>query len=189
LENFSLKQFIEQAYDVKDYAFTGPTWLADVHFDVVARTPEGTQGSQVQPMMQSLLAERFGLKVHREPKSVSGYALVAGKKPPVLREMPAGGRSNTTAGNGKMDGTNVSMDGLADMLSRVVRQPVQNQTGLPGVMDVKLEWTPEQADPAAEGQGSIFTALQEQLGLKLQAQKITIDAVVVDHAERVPTEN
>jgi uncharacterized protein (TIGR03435 family) len=81
------------------------------------------------------------------------------------------------------------MEKLADILSRQIRQPVENRTGLTGVMDVKLEWTPDQADPSADGAGSIFTALQEQLGLKLQAQKISIDSIVVDHAERVPTEN
>jgi uncharacterized protein (TIGR03435 family) len=189
LENYSLKQLIQQAYDVQDYAFSGPDWLADERFDVVARTPEGTQGKQLEGMLQSLLAERFGVKVHREPKSISGYALAAGKKPPALHEQPAGAGSNTHYSNGKMEGTNVSMDGLADMLARILHQPVQNQTGVNGVFDLKLEWTPEQADPNAEGPGSIFTAIQEQVGLKLQAQKITIEGLVVDHAERVPTGN
>jgi uncharacterized protein (TIGR03435 family) len=189
LENYSLKQLIQQAYDVKDYAFTGPSWLEDTRFDIVARTPEATKGNQLQLMMQSLLAERFGLKVHREPKSVAGYALVAGKKPPVLHERAAGTGSNTNSNNGKMEGTNVSMDRLADILARMIRQPVQDQTGLAGVMDIKLEWTPDQADPTTDGPGSIFTALEEQVGFKLQAKKITIDALVVDHIERTPTDN
>jgi uncharacterized protein (TIGR03435 family) len=174
---------------VKDYSLTAPSWLADEHFDIVARAPEEATEKQLQAMMQALLRERFALAAHREPKSISGYALVAGKKPPVLHARPAGGGSNTNSTGGKMDGTNVSMDKLADLLSRFIRQPVQDQTGLSGVLDIHLEWTPEQADPTADGPGSIFTALQEQVGLKLQAQKITIDALVVDHIERVPTEN
>jgi uncharacterized protein (TIGR03435 family) len=187
-ENYSLRQLIQQAYDVKDYALSAPAWLADEHFDVVARAPEGNPSSSFLPMMQSLLKERFGLVVHHEPKLISGYALVAGKKPPVLHEKPAGAGSNTNSGGGKMNGTNVSMDKLADLLSRFIHEPVQDQTGLAGVMDIKLEWTPDQSD-TADGPGSIFTALQEQLGLKLQSQKITIDTLVVDHIERVPTEN
>jgi uncharacterized protein (TIGR03435 family) len=159
-----------------------------VRFDIVARAPEGTPGKQLNAMMQSLLAERFGLIAHREQKSIPGYALVAGKKPPVLHEQAPSTGSNTNSNNGKMNGTNVSMDKLADILSRQIHEPVQNQTGLTGVMDIKLEWTPDQSD-TADGPGSIFTALQEQLGLKLQAQKITIDTLVVDHIDRVPTEN
>jgi bla regulator protein BlaR1 len=188
-ENYSLRRLIQSAYDVKDYALSAPAWLADEHFDIVARTPEGGPGNQFPLMMQSLLAERFGLKVHKEPKSISGYALVAGKKPPVLHEKPAGAGSNTNSNGGKLVGTNVSMDRLADILSRFIREPVQDQTGLTGVMDVTLEWTPDQSDPTANGPGSIFTALQEQLGLKLQPEKITIDTLVVDHIDRVPTEN
>jgi uncharacterized protein (TIGR03435 family) len=187
LENYTLKQIILDAYSLKDYALTGPSWLNDVHFDVVAKVPEKAPSTEIPHMMRSMLAERFGLKVHREPKMISGYALVAGKKPPALH--PGGERSNSHSSNGKLEGTNVSMEKLADILSRQIRQPVENRTGLTGVMDVKLEWTPDQADPSADGAGSIFTALQEQLGLKLQAQKISIDSIVVDHAERVPTEN
>jgi uncharacterized protein (TIGR03435 family) len=187
-ENYSLRQLVKQAYDVKDYSLSAPAWLADVHFDIVARAPEGKPGISFLPMLQSLLKERFGLVVRHEPKLISGYALVAGKKPPVLHERPAGAGSNTNSNKGKLVGTNVSMDRLADILSSLIHEPVQDQTGLSGVMDIKLEWTPDQSD-TADGPGSIFTALQEQLGLKLQPQKITIDTLVVDHIDRVPTEN
>jgi len=188
LENYSLKELILDAYSIKDYALTAPSWLDDVRFDVAAKVPAKAASEQIPLMMHSMLAERFGLKVHREPKMISGYALVAGKKPPVLHESQRGG-SNTSSNNGKLTGTNVSMEWLADILSRLIRQPVQNQTGLTGVLDVNLTWTPDQADPTMDGPGSIFTALQEQLGLKLEAKKITIDTLVVDHVERAPTEN
>jgi uncharacterized protein (TIGR03435 family) len=94
-------------------------------------------------------------------------------------------------GPGKVKGTNVSMADLAGILSRHLNEPVQDQTGLRGVFDVNLEWMPElaQADAASDRLSSIFTAVQEQLGLKLQAQKVTVDVLVVDHAERNPTEN
>ena len=80
------------------------------------------------------------------------------------------------------------MADLAGLLSRELDQPVQDQTDLPGVFDVSLEWSPDPAQPD-ERASSLFTAIQEQLGLKLQAQKVTVDVLVVDHVERMPTEN
>jgi uncharacterized protein (TIGR03435 family) len=190
-ENVSLKQLIERAYGIADYSLSGPAWLGDARFDIAARQAAGTPKGQMLPMLRSLLTERFGLAVHREPKSLSGYALVLGKKPPTLHEKPADAGVHTTFGPGKLKGTNVSMADLASILSRQLNEPVQDQTGLPGVFDVTLEWMPElaQSDTASDRLSSIFTAVQEQLGLKLRAQKITVDVLVVDHAERVPTEN
>jgi uncharacterized protein (TIGR03435 family) len=190
-ENVSLKQLIERAYEVADYSLSGPTWLGDDKFDIAAKQPSGAPPGQMLAMLQSLLGDRFGLMVHRESRSLSGFALVAGKKPPTLHEKPAGAGTSTSGGRGTLKGTNISMAYLADFLSRTLDQPVQDQTGLPGVFDVSLEWNPglAQTDPASDRLSSIFTAVQEQLGLKLQAQKVTVDVLVVDHAERVPTEN
>ena len=187
-ENVSLKQLIERAYGVADYSLSGPAWLGDDKFDIAARQPDGAPKGQMRTMLQSLLAERFGLAAHFEHKSLSGYALVAGKKPPVLHDKPAGAGTNTNTGRGTIKGTNVSMADLAGLLSRQLDQPVQDQTGLPGVLDISLEWSPDPAQ-ADDRASSLFTAVQEQLGLKLQAQKVTVDVLVVDHVERVPTEN
>ncbi|HEY4360705.1 MAG TPA: TIGR03435 family protein [Bryobacteraceae bacterium] len=188
IDNDSLNQLIQEAYRVQDYAISAPAWLNDARFDIVAKIPEGVRSDGIPVMLQALLAERFGLKMHHEPKSISGYALVPGKKPPELHEPPPNAGSSSNSNNSKMQGTNISMDKLADMLTRQVREPVQNQTGLKGVFDMKLEWTINPDDPA-DTRTALLTALQEQLGLKLEARKITIDAVVVDHIERVPTEN
>jgi uncharacterized protein (TIGR03435 family) len=188
-ENVSLKRLIERAYGVADYTLSGPTWLGDDKFDIVASQPSGSTPGQMPTMLQSLLANRFGLMVHREPKSLPGYALVSGKKPPTLHEKPAGTGTSTSGGRGTLKGTNVSMAYLADFLSRELDQPVQDQTSLPGVFDVSLEWSPDQTNPASDRLPSIFTAVQEQLGLKLQAQKVIVDVLVIDRAERVPTEN
>jgi uncharacterized protein (TIGR03435 family) len=163
--------------------------LGDDKFDIAASQPSGSPPGQILTMLQALLADRFGLVVHREPKLLSGYALVPGKKPPTLHEKPSGAGTNTSGGRGTLKGTNISMAYLADFLSRELDQPVQDQTGLPGVFDVSLEWSPDQANPAPDRPSSIFTAVQEQLGLKLQPQKVTVNVLVVDHAERVPTEN
>ena len=159
-ENVSLKQLIERAYSVAEYSLSGPAWLGDDKFDIAARQPVAAPKAQLRQMLQALLAERFGLVVHRELKSLSGYALVAGKKPPTLHEKPPDTGSNTNSGRGTIKGTNVSMADLAGLLSRELDQPVQDQTGLPGVFDVSLEWSPDSAQPD-ERASSLFTAIQE----------------------------
>jgi|SRR5579872_560846 len=190
-ENVSLKLLIERAYGIADYSISGPAWLGDARFDITAKQASGTPIGQLPLMLQSLLKERFGLAVHREQKSISGYALGLGKKPPTLHPKPADGELHTSFGPGKLKGTDVSMADLASILSRQLNEPVQDQTRLPGVFDVTLEWNPElaQNDAPSDRLPSIFTAVQEQLGLKLQAQKIRVEVLVVDHVERVPTEN
>lgn len=190
-ENISLKQLIERAYGIADYSLSGPVWMGDTRFDIAARQAAGTPKGLMLAMLRSLLTERFRLAVHHEQKSIAGYALVPGKKPPTLHEKQADAGVHTTFGAGKLKGTNVSMADLAGILSRQLNEPVQDETGLPGVFDVDLEWMPElaQTDTASDRLPSIFTAVQEQLGLKLQAQKVKVDVLVVDHVERVPTED
>jgi len=117
-ENISLKQLIERAYGIADYSLSGPAWLRDARFDIAAKQAAGTPKGQMLPMLRSLLNERFGLVVHHEQKSISGYALVLGKKPPTLHEKPADAGVHTTFGSGKLKGTNVSIADLASILSR-----------------------------------------------------------------------
>jgi uncharacterized protein (TIGR03435 family) len=186
-ENVSLRQLIFRAYGVSGYSLSGPAWLGDDKFDISAKQPGGASRDQMQAMLRSLLAERFGLVAHFEQKSLSGYALVPGKKPPTLHDKPPNAGVNTHSGGGRLNATNVSMADLAGLLARQLDQPVQDQTGLAGVTDVTLEWSLD--GQAGERPSSILTAIQEQLGLKLEARKITVDVLVIDHVERVPTEN
>jgi uncharacterized protein (TIGR03435 family) len=187
-ENVTLRQLIERAYVVADDALFGPDWLGDNHFDVAAKIPADAPASQGRLMLQSLLAERFGLKVHRETRSVSGYAIIAGKNPPEMREKPAGVETKTNSGNGGLDGTNASMADLARLLAGRLGQSVQDQTGLKGVFDFNLEWSFDSARPE-DRVFTILTAVEQKLGLKLRAQKVSVEVLAVDHAERVPTEN
>jgi uncharacterized protein (TIGR03435 family) len=189
-QNVSLRQLIFRAYGVSGYSLIGPDWLGDDKFDIAAKQPGGAAQNEMRAMLRSLLADRFGLVAHFESKSLSGYALMAGKKPPTLHEKPANVGVNTHSGGGKLNATNVSMTDLAGLLSRQLDQPVQDQTGLPGVSDISLEWSPDGQVAAGEARpSSIFTAIQEQLGLKLQPEKVTVDVLVIDHVERVPAEN
>jgi uncharacterized protein (TIGR03435 family) len=136
-------------------------------------------------MLQALLSERFKLAIHRESKERTVYELVVGKNGPKLHEVEAGpGHSN--GGHGSLSAQKMSMSHLADSLSRIVDLPVLDMTGLKGAFDIELKWAPDGDD--ANGP-SIFTAVQEQLGLKLEQRKGPMEIIVVDHAERVPTEN
>jgi uncharacterized protein (TIGR03435 family) len=104
--------------------------------------------------------------------------------------MGDGNGAATNNGRGHIVATNASMDRFAEILSRQMDRPVVNQTGLQGVFNLTLQWTPDSARPANPQNGaategpSIFTAIQEQLGLRLRAQKVPVDVLVIDHAER-----
>ena len=189
MRNVPLKQCIERAYDIKDYALSGPDWLTSERYDIVAKPPSNTQVEQLQLMLRRLLAERFQLKVHRESKVVSAYALVAGKNGPKLQQVEASGGSHMNSSRGQMTAQKVSMSQLADFLARQLDRPVVDRTEIKGVFDLKLEWTEESQSTDGASGPSIFTAVQEQLGLRLQAQKLPVEILVVDNVEKVPTEN
>jgi uncharacterized protein (TIGR03435 family) len=199
MENYSLKQLIEAAYKVKDYSFAGPPWLDSQRFDIVAKLPAGANAARFPAMMQTLLRERFKLAIHRESRVMTALALVVDKNG--LRIKPVEpGEGVTTVGPTIVKASNVSMTQLADLLSSAIDRPVKDLTQLPGVYDIDLKWTPDDAPPVeAAGGGdrqsptgrapatSVFSAVQE-IGLKLQTRKLPIEVLVVDHAEK-PSEN
>ena len=195
IENAPLRKCIALAYDAnedRDDAIAGPDWLRFERYDIVAQFPPGTLLEQVRAMFQSLLADRFKLRMHTESRERPVYALVLGKKGPKLRESAPDARAefNTSAGHlAVRAGTTAA---LADRLSSAVFQldrPVLDRTGLEGAWDFTLDWIPESArDPDAAGP-SLFTALEEQLGLKIEAQKGRVEILVVDSIERRPTAN
>jgi uncharacterized protein (TIGR03435 family) len=206
-ENVTLWKCIAMAYGVsedKDYAISGPEWLKSEHYDIAAKFPANMprdpvqMRAQAQLMFQSLLAERFQLVVHRESKIVPGYALVAVKSGAKL-EAREPGPGSTQGRDGSFAAKNVSMPRFADFLARFAGRPVEDKTAVTGVFNLKLEWTPDdQSMPPPEGGErraesrsgpSLFTALQEQLGLKLESQKVSVGIIVVDHAEKVPAAN
>ncbi len=196
-QNVSLRKIILGAYDIpddRDYALVGPHWLATEHFDIQARFPPGTPIPQVRLMMQALLAERFKLELHHETRQLPSYALVAEKSGPKIHSVEVG-QPRTVSGPGRLQATRIPMQKLADLLARVMGQPVTDATGLTGVFDFILEWSPVASAESLAGVSdpatgpSIFTALQEQLGLKLERRKGPVDLLVVDRMEKLPTQN
>ena len=230
----TLKFLITMAYDVKDFQVSGgPSWVNTERYDIDAKEPdsiaqelEKLPREQREPlaesMLQSLLAERFQLKLTRGTKELPAYALVVAKNGPKLQAAkpldasvdgpnPPAGRPHgpmMRMGRGELTGQGVALTFLASMLSQQLGRTVLDKTGLKGNYDLTLKWTPEQGEgmmmagpgpggggpppdgaPPVEASGpSIFTALQEQLGLRLEATKAPAEVLTIDHVER-PSEN
>jgi len=196
IQNVSLKRLVSMAYgipDSREYLLSGPDWLDSVRFDISAKYPQETSDGDVLLMLQKLLGERFGLALHRETRQISGYALVIGKGGPKLHAAAKPGPFPMfRALPGHASGASASMSDFADRLSRApfqVDRPVVDLTGLTGRFDLTLEWSPVE-ESAENGTGpSLFTALEEQLGLRLEPRKMPLEVLVVDRANKVPAEN
>lgn len=189
---YGLVGLIMDAYGVRfDEISGGPSWMNTDRFDIEAvAAGEATPAkAQLKLMLQSLLTERFKLKVHRETRVMPMYALVVGKGGPKLtKSAPDAEPSLTSSGTRSTQLTVVKggMDQLATQLSSSpgVDRPVIDKTGLTGSYDYKLRWTFEVGTTTSDSDSvSIFTALQ-QLGLKLETQKAPFEVLVVDHAEK-----
>ena len=196
MSNQSLKRLVERAYGVKPFQVTCPGWMEDAHFDIAAKYPSDTKAEDRMPMLRTLLEDRFKLAVHRESKEMPGYSLIVAKSGFKLKPVDPGGRGSDTNGTGgrirTLTAQRTSMAQLADLLSRYLSQMVVNDTGLDGVYDFEFRWTNDDQNTGgkdADTVPSLFTAVEEALGLRLHAQKVPVEMIVVDHAERVPTEN
>jgi uncharacterized protein (TIGR03435 family) len=188
--NVTLKRCIMGAYGVgPNQIIGGPDWLDSDRFEITAKAQEPVGDGILTKMLQSLLVERFKLALHREMKPIDAYVLEVRNNGAKL-EKGDGTDATTNNGRGNIVATNASMDRFAEILSRQMDRPVVNQTGLQGVFNLTLKWTPDSPRPANPQNGlaiegpSIFTAIQEQLGLRLRAQKTPVEVLVIDHAEK-----
>jgi len=192
--NVPLKRLVERAYGVKPFQVTGPAWMENVRFDIAAKYPPDTQNDDRNLMLRSLLEERFHLGVHRESKLLPGYVLVVAKSGFKLKPVEGGGASTNEEGGlvRVMKVQNGSMELLADVASRILGVMVVDKTNIQGVYDFELRFVTEDRPPSgteADTTPTLFVALEQNLGVRLQVQKVPVDMVVVDRLERVPTEN
>ncbi|HXP87210.1 MAG TPA: M56 and DUF3738 domain-containing protein [Bryobacteraceae bacterium] len=204
--NATLQILIGFAYDVRPHQISGgPKWLASDNFNIEAQpdpdapiSPGPAGAPELRLMVQSLLADRFKLLVHRETKEEPVYALVLANGGPKLKEAEANAKiPGMRLGWGQLTGTAVPMSLVAQSLSLRLGRSVIDKTGLTGSYDFDLKWTPDPAQAAALGAPgpdaapppdpngpSIFTAVQEQLGLRLESTKGQVDILAIDHAEK-----
>jgi uncharacterized protein (TIGR03435 family) len=181
-----------------------PPWMRSELFDVnaVAASTETTTRSELYAMLQTLLADRFKLRLHRDHKEVQGYALVVAKNGPKLKADRSGDEHGSLLPSGQApfewEGKNVALSGLASSLSGFFGAPVVDKTGLAGRYDFTRRYAPRTALYAGRGQSpprgpfqdlpSIFEALPDQLGLRLQQEKESVVVFAIDSVQR-PREN
>lgn len=187
--NVALDVLISLAYGIDTDRLSGKqNWLVSEHYDVSAK-PAGDRGlsyEELRPMLQQFLADRFKLVVHREVKDSQGYVLITAKDGPKL-QATKGNPPRPMILKGGLRAENISIEVLAAMLKSPTGREVVDKTGIKGNFDIKLDYAPE--GDTDSSLPSIFTALQEQLGLKLVPQKVPVESLVIDHVEKVPTEN
>jgi bla regulator protein blaR1 len=223
--NMTLYFFIIQAYGIRGCRplgagdclriSGGPDWIKKDTFDIRAKMPDDSpdytsmqlfegQAPRLQLMLQALLADRFSLKIHRETRQLSVYALMVAKKGSKLHAAKAGEPAlgpifrSVEHPNGEttlqMTVQNRSLQEVADIFSIFMDRPVLDRTGLKGKFDFKMEYEPNPDVPALALPGgelvgpALFTAFQEQAGLKLQPTKGPVEILVIDRAEK-PSEN
>ena len=202
--NTSVMDMLTWAYQIPDYRFVGaPGWTQSDHFDITL-TPDKVEAAigpetpmkdllagmgRNQQRLLAVLRDRFGLVMRTETHELSIYVLTQAKGGHRLLADPAAGFSTyfRVAAPGHIEAVGVPVKMLANHLSRELGRPVNDETGLTGQYDLKLEWTPDAAATADPG-ASIFTALTDQLGLRLESKKGPVQVFVVEKIER-PTEN
>jgi uncharacterized protein (TIGR03435 family) len=196
--NVSLESLIQRAYGMQDYQISGPNWLKSARYDIEAEAPPSTSDEDYALMVRSLLRDRFKLTAHRDQEVLPVYALVIAKNGPKLEPVKGEGSSVRSTRN-QISMEMGSAKTIAQVLSRYTGRPVIDETGLTGTFKCELSWTPDENEGSSTNQPgmsaavnsgpSIFTALQEQLGLKLVPKKDAVEILVVDSVNRIPTEN
>jgi uncharacterized protein (TIGR03435 family) len=194
IRNYTLKGLIQLAYHLQEYRVSGgPKWVDSEHFDIIARAASAAKGPELLAMVRTLLTDRFQLAFHKESKLVPGYSLLVAKKGLKIVPVEAKGQTGTSWGSGGFKATQITMPALAESLAGILHAPVMDMTEVQGAFNVKLEWTPDSsssdgADSKPDRASSVFTAMQEPLGLRLEAGKTPVDVYVIDRAQR-PSEN
>jgi uncharacterized protein (TIGR03435 family) len=189
LGNATLVECVRFAYGLlSDEQVAAPDWAKsrENRYDIIAKSAADTPRDRMLEMLQTLMAERFKLQLHREPKVLAHYELAIAKSGLKIQAAAADASTDTRFASlplHRIASHNMPMFRFVMLLSRQLRQAVLDNTGLTGGYDVDLQWTEEDS-----GQ-SIFSAIQDQLGLKLEPRKSPVEILVIDKAEKVPVAN
>lgn len=228
-----LTSLILQAYDIKTFQLSAPSWIQNELFDINAKVPEGTTKEQFGWMLRHLLEERFKVSVHRETREIPAYELVLAKNGSKLKETTEEAKQGDSAawspgldkdgyptvppgrtsmianvrGTMRMRAKKETMEQFIAMLSAQVRGPVTDSTGFKGEYDFTLSWTrdldaasvapsassesrsPLSGISGSDSEPTLFGALELQLGLRLERKNGPIEMLVIDHIEKIPTQN
>lgn len=199
--NIPVWWLIRNAYQIDESELIGaPPWVFSDRYDIIGKMPAGATREQVRPMVIKLLEDRLGLVVRRDTRDLPVYALVAARSdkrpgPKLTRssiENCAAARAtvrpcNMNMNSGRVRATGTQLAELAPLLSQYVGRRVFDRTGMPGLYDFELDFSPG-LEAGGDNSTSLFTALEEQLGLKLESQRGPVEVIVVQQIRR-PTEN
>jgi uncharacterized protein (TIGR03435 family) len=196
--NITVLAMMQWAYDLPEkQILNGPPWLTSTRFDIKAKTDSSNETKPLtfdqdhdlkRRMVQALLADRFGLKVHQETRTLPVYDLILAKGGSKLQPAKSGNKS-TTVRDTYFNGEGLTMIAIAEVLSHIAGRVVIDKTNLADHYDFKLHWTPDDASVTDNNSAPpLFTAIQEQLGLKLEPSKEQISVLVIDHVD-LPTPN
>jgi uncharacterized protein (TIGR03435 family) len=214
-ENCSLYWVLADAYKIHDYDFSGPGWLQETRFDFSAKIPAGATGEEFQTMLRNLFAERFKMTTHHETRTVPAFEMTVAKNGPKFKEstpheepkddgsgpkfqrdaegypiLGPGAGMALAPGHGRMRSQEQPISWFAEMLSNQLRTPVIDATGLKAKYDFMVQWSwdegPEAMSAAA---AALVSAVQSELGLKLERKKGPVNVLVIDHIEKTPTAN
>jgi uncharacterized protein (TIGR03435 family) len=218
-ENISIADLISRAFFLQEYQLNGPDWIQNTRFTISAKLPPEATKEQFCLMLQNLLADRFKLQFHHDTKEIRSYELVVAKggskltkstgpaAPDETLSRPPGGLKTNADGfpvlppgrqpaalvqNGRVTIRMIdqTFPQVVDRLSTLIHQPIHDATGITGKYDYTLSWVMDvPGAPVDDNSPTIFQAVQEQLGLKLESKKTSIDILVIDHVEKIPTEN
>jgi uncharacterized protein (TIGR03435 family) len=208
VKNATVAWLMKTAYHVEPFQISGlPAWASSERFDVIARAADSSATlDQIRRMLQTLLAGRFQMGLHRESRDLPTYSLVVAKSGPKLIKAKldtcagAPAASDPCGGfrifkRSQMWGNTVTVAQLAAELTYMMEGMAVDKTGIQGRYDIRIEWTPEHFGPEPgnevkpdEANATLFTAIQEQIGLRLQSEKAPFEVLVVDRVNR-PTEN
>jgi len=186
------------AFNIQEPQIIGLNWLNDVSFDIFAKSAAPVAEAELRNMLQALLADRFKLTFHRETREIPALTLVVSSRGHKLKPTEKSGDPSFRAGNMSLTGNGATLDELTLFLSRELREPIVDQTGLKGLFDYTLDISAYITDeirksggsgPPLEANSIIAQAMQAQLGLRVEAKKTAVSMLVVDHLEKSPAEN
>jgi len=201
MHNVSLRSALQWAYRMKEYQVSGPAWIGDERYDISAKAGDAGGDDQLRAMLQNLLADRFKIALHHEKKDLPFYALLVAKNGPKLTAGKADGKSILQPKGMGLTAQDTSMGEVADLLTQIASRmnlpPVIDMTGIKSRFDFAVDATDflqsigagnAALDPSAIMVG-VIEILQEQLGLRAELRKTLTDVLIVDRAEKLPTEN
>jgi uncharacterized protein (TIGR03435 family) len=186
--NVTIKELVQQAYEVQAPRILAPDWIGTERYDVTARPKGAVSSVQLRLLLRRLLEERFKLSAHREVKELPVYWLMVADDGPKLSDPSAEQAFNAAAKENPPFKAGYDaifkpgdVPGFAERLSRMIGRPVIDKTGIEGKFWFQLEWVPDQ--PGSAGP-SLLAAMEEQLGLKLEEKRTPTEVLVIDALER-----